>query len=737
MFGFGFSLSRKLFVFICLILFLIIVPFFYIAKLSLTEFGTYAYTVNKKQIKDMSNSYLSRIAAEQAETYDEVFKRIKTASALLGSQTTSIYHNIDVLSKVPIKGTSNLQRTQKSRIFFNPQHEPVVICYWGQDTISDEIKNELNALSHLKPMLMKTKELVRESLGIHVITASGIGCYYTMDAKAKNACYNFLVSTEFDLRNSEPVTTFAKPEIKYRDTQWTDIYKSNIIDGLLLTASTPIYDQTGELKGITGIDIPVEHIVRDLTEGAVVAGNADMNILFAFLQNREGKIIAFPSEFFYLFGLDIDLRHHKNSSDIFNYSLKDSSIEAIQRISPGGPDFHRGIVELVINNEKYLLAIGCLESVEWYLVLVAKEADLITSVNKTGLALKNSLAAIWTDFIRYCLLIVIISVMSVCFAIRIFIAPIKQFIAATHKVANGDFTLIPQTGREDEIGKLFKSFNSMVEKLRISGEIEKEHARELKNRIRLRTNELEKSNAQLNKIKNDLEKTVAKRTNQLKKLNEHLIYTEERERKAIASDLHDSVTQTLAMSIFKLKNIRESGTGMDEMDFSELQAYLDQAIREIRSLIYQLSPPILDDFDIELALGFLIEETNEKHQSHIYYINNIEDSVQLDQAVKITLYRAVNELIANILKHSGSKKAEIEISNTTDAIRVRVEDQGSGFDVDKIKLKDSPGFGLHSLSERMENFGGKIQLDSKPGKGTKIYLIVPVSYNKDSEYEKN
>ncbi|SDT95605.1 ATP-binding protein [Desulfobacula phenolica] len=734
MFGFGFSLSRKLFVFICLILFLIIVPFFYIAKLSLTEFGTYAYAVNKKQIKDMSNSYLSRIVAEQADTYDQIFKRIKTASALLGSNATSVYHNIDVLCKVPIKGTLNFQKTQESRIFLNPQQEPVVICYWGKGAIGDEIKNELNALSHFEPILMKTKELVSESFATHIVTTSGIGCYYSLDAKSKNACYNFLVSTEFDLRNSEPATVFTKQEIKYRDTQWINIYKSNVIDGLLLTASTPIYDQTGELKGATGIDIPVENIVRDLTEGAVIAG---MNILFAFLQNREGKIIAFPSEFFDLFGLDIDLRHDKNSSDIFNYNLKDSSIEAIQRISPGEPDFHRGVVELVINNEKYLLAIGCLESVEWYLVLVTREADLITSVNKTGFALKKTLAAIWTDFIRYCLLIVVIALMLVCFAIRIFISPIKQFIAATHRVASGDFTLIPQTGREDEVGKLFLSFNSMVEQLRISGKIENEHALELKHRIRLRTNELEKSNAQLIKIKNDLEKTVAKRTGQLKRLNEYLVYTEERERKAIASDLHDSVTQTLAMSIFKLKNIRESGTGMDEMDFSELQTYLEQAIKEIRSLIYQLSPPILDDFDIELALGFLIEEINAKHHSHIYYINNIEDQVSLDQAVKITLYRAVNELISNILKHSGSKNAEIEILNTKDAIQVRVEDKGVGFDVDMVMSKDSHGFGLHSLAERMENFGGKIQLDSKPGKGTKIYLIVPVSYNKDSEYEKN
>ncbi|MCD4722333.1 MAG: sensor histidine kinase [Desulfobacula sp.] len=258
-----------------------------------------------------------------------------------------------------------------------------------------------------------------------------------------------------------------------------------------------------------------------------------------------------------------------------------------------------------------------------------------------------------------------------------------------------------------------------------------------KNRIRLRTIELEKSNEDLNNIKDELEKTIAKRTAQLKRLNEHLVYNEENERKAIASDLHDSVTQTLAISISKLKNIRESDKSINKGDLLEIQGYLEQSVREIRSLIYQLSPPILDDFDIEIALGFLIEETNAKHHSNFHYINNIEDPVHLDQAVKVTLYRAVNELITNILKHSGSKNGRIEVSKIKETIMVRVEDQGSGFDIEKIKDSDSFGFGLHSLSERMENLGGKIQVDSKSGKGTIIVLTAPVSLSKDNEYEKS
>ena len=732
MLKYNFSLSKKLFILICIVLLLIILPLFYISKTSLTQFGLYAHTVNEKQIKSMSNFYLSRIVAEQAKSYDEVFKKIKAVSSLLGSQLTCIYDDIDALSKTPIKGMSNLELNPENKLFFSPLHEAVITAYWGGSTISDEIKKELNALSHFKSMLMKAKELVNESIATHIITASGIGCYYTMDLKAKNACYNLPPSSEFDLRQGEPVTIFTKGEIKYFDTQWTSIYKDDVIDGLMMTATTPIYNQKGEFKGVTGIDIPVRNIVNDMAERTFLSGSENEGFLFAFLQTREGKLIAFPKEFINLFGLDIDLDQFKNSSDVFNYSLTDSFIQSVQRVFPLIINTHQGIIDLMINNEKYVLAIGSLESVDWQLVLVARESDIKTSVHKTGIALDKSLGDIWKNFLFLSFLIVIISVLSVFFIIRIFISPITQFIMATQKVSKGDFFSSLRIDRKDEIGLLAKSFNLMVEKLRKSKKIEKDNAMELENRIRLRTIELEKSNDELNNIKAELEKTVAQRTIQLKRLNEHLIYSEESERKAIASDLHDSVTQTLAMSIFKLKNIQEVDIGINKGDLSDVQDYLEQAIREIRSLIYQLSPPILDDFDIETALGFLIEETNVKHNSLFKYINNIEDPVTLDQAVKVTLYRAVNELVTNILKHSGSKSGEIEVSKSKENIMVRVEDHGAGFDVDVIKRSNSFGFGLNSLLERMDNFEGKCLVDSTPGKGTKIFLMAPICLGKDS-----
>ncbi|MCP3873816.1 MAG: HAMP domain-containing protein [Desulfobacteraceae bacterium] len=693
--------------------------------------------MNEKQIKSMSEYYLSRIASDQAKNCDAIFKKIIATSALMARHATCLHNSMELLSTVPLRKRGTLKLNPKNKIFFSPGHEPVVTAFWGDNVISEEINIQLDALTHLEPMLIKSKELVNESLATHIILTSGIGCYYTMNPEAKFASYNLPSLSEFDLRNGEPLTIFTKGKTKFFDTQWTSIYKDDVIDDLMMTATTPIYDKKGEFKGIAGIDIPVGYITDDLIKGSFVSGEANENILFAFLQNMNGKIIAFPREFFNLFGLEVDFEHYKNSGDIFNYSLNDSTIASVRKISSQLKNTNNGILELMIDKQKYVLAIGSLGSLEWNLILVAREKDIMTSVHKTQLAMEKSLDSIWKDFIGYSLLVVIFSVLSVACVIWLFISPIKQFIEATRKVSKGDFSSTLQTDREDEIGMLAKSFNGMIEKLKISEEIEKRHAQELENRIKLRTTELEKSNDELNLIKKELEKTVEKRTVQLKKLNEHLVYTEEGERKAIASDLHDSVTQTLAMSISKIKNIQELNNSINQKNFLEIQGYLEQAVGEIRSLIYKLSPPILDDFDIEIALGFLIEEMNTKHHTHFFYSNTIKEPVKVDQAVKVTLYRAVNELMMNSLKHSGSKDGQIEISFIKGEMIVSVEDHGVGFDVDAIKSSESFGFGLRSLSERMENLGGKIQLDSNPDEGTSIHLTVPISPNKENDYEKS
>ncbi|MCP4719647.1 MAG: hypothetical protein GY860_09345, partial [Desulfobacteraceae bacterium] len=176
----------------------------------------------------------------------------------------------------------------------------------------------------------------------------------------------------------------------------------------------------------------------------------------------------------------------------------------------------------------------------------------------------------------------------------------------------------------------------------------------------------------------------------------------------------DSLAQTLAIGISKIKNITEPDTPINPEDLLEIQGVLEQAIIEIRSLIYKLSPPILDDFDIDIAIGFLVEETNEQHHTNFTYINNLEEPIDLKEALKVTLYRATGELISNILEHAKTQTAEFEISATLDNLYIRVEDEGCGMEVKRIEEIKGCGFGLYRIMERMENFDGRLDIFSKP-----------------------
>ena len=109
----------------------------------------------------------------------------------------------------------------------------------------------------------------------------------------------------------------------------------------------------------------------------------------------------------------------------------------------------------------------------------------------------------------------------------------------------------------------------------------------------------------------------------------------------------------------------------------------------------------------------------------------------MDQAIKVTLYRAVSELITNIIKHAKTKTGNISIAYSKGKINLIVSDPGVGFDVKTIRGVETSGFGLNSLFERMENFGGKIKIDSSPGAGTDIYLTLPVQMHKELRYEKD
>ena len=174
---------------------------------------------------------------------------------------------------------------------------------------------------------------------------------------------------------------------------------------------------------------------------------------------------------------------------------------------------------------------------------------------------------------------------------------------------------------------------------------------------------------------------------QLRSLASELSLAEERVRRSIATDLHDRVGQTLAVLNIKLDVLRKavSSTSMAR-PLEELSQLTELAIQETRSLMFELSPPVLYELGLEAALEWLGEHIQEKFGLLVQVVDDRELKV-LDDDVRTLLFQAVRELLTNIVKHARAHHAKVSVNRDGDAIRISVEDDGAGFEPSKISRR--------------------------------------------------
>jgi len=218
----------------------------------------------------------------------------------------------------------------------------------------------------------------------------------------------------------------------------------------------------------------------------------------------------------------------------------------------------------------------------------------------------------------------------------------------------------------------------------------------------------------------------------LRALASELSLTEQRERRRIATNLHDRIGQTLAISKIKLETLRKSTSSASlTRPLGEISKLIEQTIQETRSLIFDLSPPILYLLGLEPAVEWLAERIQEQHSIPI----NFEDDglpKPLDSNIRVLLFQAVRELLVNVVKHAQAHSAKVSIWREGNEIQIGVEDDGVGFDSSEIRhhVGRTSGFGLFNISERLEHLGGHLKIESRPGHGTRCTLIAPLKCGK-------
>ena len=214
---------------------------------------------------------------------------------------------------------------------------------------------------------------------------------------------------------------------------------------------------------------------------------------------------------------------------------------------------------------------------------------------------------------------------------------------------------------------------------------------------------------------------------QLRALSSELTLVEERERRRIASDLHDQIGQNLALCKLKVAAL-EKGK-FPEKTKSELSAVrrlLECSIQDARSLIFDLSPPVLYELGFQAALEWLVEWIGEQFRVPVEFENHdVCVSLELDR--QVILFQVVRELLVNVGKHAQAGRAKVILSREGSQLMIQVNDDGRGFDASRIfdPKQRQNGYGFFSMRERLNYLGGSIAVRSRPGMGSQINLTVP------------
>jgi PAS domain S-box-containing protein len=222
---------------------------------------------------------------------------------------------------------------------------------------------------------------------------------------------------------------------------------------------------------------------------------------------------------------------------------------------------------------------------------------------------------------------------------------------------------------------------------------------------------------------------------QLRSLASELSLAEERERRRIATILHDHIGQTLAISKIKLGALLESLSASEHIEnMREVREYIEQAIKHTRSLTFELSPPILYDLGLESALEWLAEQAQEQHGIQFEFENDGQSKLVNDE-IRIFLFTAVRELLVNVAKHAQAKRVKVTVRRIDENLSIHVADDGIGFNASKknFYLDENKGFGLFSIRERLHHLGGQMEVRSQRGRGTRVILLAPLKAEKKHE----
>ena len=223
-----------------------------------------------------------------------------------------------------------------------------------------------------------------------------------------------------------------------------------------------------------------------------------------------------------------------------------------------------------------------------------------------------------------------------------------------------------------------------------------------------------------------LYETLRQRGQHLQQVLAKVLSAQEEERRRVSLELHDVIGQALTALAMGLERLGQSqGKEWPRLDIEALHKLSTDTLSDLRRLSLALRPSALDDLGLLPAIRRYAEQYLGTSGVAVRIASEGLDE-RMDPSIEVVVFRVVQETINNIARHSKATKATVTIKHTEDAITATVEDNGVGFDATHISTNGSGGLGLVGMRERAELVGGRLDVTSQPGRGTSVYLEIPL-----------
>jgi PAS domain S-box-containing protein len=238
---------------------------------------------------------------------------------------------------------------------------------------------------------------------------------------------------------------------------------------------------------------------------------------------------------------------------------------------------------------------------------------------------------------------------------------------------------------------------------------------------------LQQVNANLERNVEERTAELTQRASQLRALAAELTLSEQRERRRLANVLHDHLQQLLVAARFRVSMLSRGADTQLMAAVTEIDGLLSESLKTSRSLTAELSPPILHEGGLSSGLSWLARWMADKHGLVVDLVME-ENAPGLPEDVKLLLFESIRELLFNTVKHAGVPSARVQVQTADGQLHIVVSDEGAGFDPEHLKLAGTSGgkFGLLSIVERLELIGGKLAIESAPGRGSRFAIALPV-----------